>query len=66
MDSDSSYSDSDSIEEETDSDDDVITDNNNSSRNSFFDFLKSVIKYIIFILFVDFIIKNYFKKEGIE
>ncbi|CAB4405345.1 unnamed protein product [Rhizophagus irregularis] len=64
-DSDSSYSDSDSKEEESDSDDDVVIDNN-SSQNSFFDFLKSVIKFIIFILLLDFIFKNYFKKEGIE
>ncbi|CAG8556105.1 10171_t:CDS:2, partial [Rhizophagus irregularis] len=39
-DSDSSYSDSDSKEEESDSDDDVVIDDN-SSQNSFFDFLKS-------------------------
>ncbi|GBC43145.2 hypothetical protein GLOIN_2v1691179 [Rhizophagus irregularis DAOM 181602=DAOM 197198] len=64
-DSDSSYSDSDSKEEESDSDDDVVIDDN-SSQNSFFDFLKSVIKFIIFILLLDFIFKNYFKKEGIE
>lgn len=65
MDSDSSYSDSDSKEDESDYDDDVVIDDN-SSQNSYFDFLKSVIKFIIFILLLDFIFKNYFKKESIE
>ncbi|GBC05266.1 hypothetical protein RclHR1_06140008 [Rhizophagus clarus] len=64
MESDSTYSNSE--EEISDSDDDVVIDDN-SSQNIFFDFLKSIFKYlrfIIFILILEFIYKNYYLKKG--